>query len=68
MKGSKYIISIKINDHMIFLNEKKEKNVDKWVNTYKRNNTAEEIKIYTKKLKNNTYELIYHDHRRKIGF
>ena len=68
MKGSKYIISIKIADNMIFSSENRKKEVTEWVNTYEENKTIEEIKIYQKNKVEKSYTLLYSDCRRKIGF
>lgn len=68
MKGLKYVVSIKVAENMIFSSESKKKEVEEWISAYEENNSAEEIKVYIKNSKENTYELMYKDCRRKIGF
>lgn len=68
MSRLKYIVSIKVNDQMIFAKEHKQKQIDEWIESFSQNKAAEEIKVYAKDNKEMSYELIYSDCKRKIGF
>jgi len=68
MKGSKFIVSVKVNEQIYFANENRKKGVDELIRLFDENELAEEIKVYLRGEDNLGYDLVYSDHHRKIGF
>lgn len=68
MKNNKYMISLKVNDEIIFHSEKKKKDIKEWIEAYNDQPSAEEIKIYQRSENGISYNLIYSDNHRKVGF
>lgn len=68
MKNNNYMISLKVNDEIIFRSEKKKKDIKEWIEAYNNQSSVEEIKIYQRSENGLSYNLIYSDNRRKVGF
>ena len=63
---TKYRIVMKVGNDYVMTDDQKGKEVDKWMDIYKRTPQAEEISIFERD--NMTYKLIHKQNKRRIGF
>jgi hypothetical protein len=63
---TKYRIVMKVGNDYVMTDDQKGKEVDKWIDIYKRTPQAEEISIFERD--NMTYKLIHKQNKRRIGF
>lgn len=59
-------VILKVNDQYIIREERKEKAVAAWIQIFNDRAEAEEISIYASN--GNAFDLVAHEHKRRIGF
>lgn len=66
MKAKRYRVTIKSGENMLFADTSREKDLDEWVEAFKNNPRAEELKVYERAQVG--YKLIATELNRTIGF
>lgn len=66
MKAKRYRVTIKFGENMLFADTSREKDLDEWVEAFKNNPRAEELKVYERAQVG--YTLIATELNRTIGF
>lgn len=63
---ARFQVIVKIKDEYLIGSLRKKKALNEWVEAYNNTEEAEEIQIYQSN--GNTFELVAHETKRKIGF
>lgn len=59
-------VILKVKDQYIIREERKPKDVDEWISTYYERQEIEEISVYEQD--GLAFNLVAHEHKRRIGF
>ena len=59
-------VILKVGEQYVIEEERKEKNLIQWINAFKERKETEENSIFARN--GVTFDLVAHEHRRKVGF